>query len=136
MEHREAIEGLLKWWHRRFGIVRGARNANLYKLAAAFNTYGIPKEDALAVCAHFEDLSGSDPFTAHEIRNTVESAYRRTKHGTKSWTPRRSTSASLPPIPQDRVQAFVQRHHLEHFVEVLDLDLDRARIIPNARELP
>jgi hypothetical protein len=134
MEHREAIEGLLKWWHRCFGIVRGARNANLYKLAAAFNSYGIPFSDALTVCLRFEDLSGPDPFTGREITATVESAYRRTEHGTKSWTPRRSTSASLPPVPQDRVQAFVQRHHLEHFVEAMDLDLDRARIIPGAKE--
>ncbi len=34
-----------------------------------------------------------------------------------------------PPPPEDRVQAFVRRHHLEHFVEAMDLDLDRARIV-------
>lgn len=130
MEHGEAIEGLLKWWHRRFGIVKGARNANVYRLAAAFNAYGIPKEYALAVCLGFEDLSGPDPFTAREITATVASAYQRTPHATKQWTPRRTEHQPAPPIPEDRVQAFVRRHHLEHFVKELDLDLDRARIFP------
>lgn len=131
MEHREAIEGLLKWWHRRFGIVRGARNANVFILAARFNAYGVPKEDALAVCAGFVDLSGPDPFTAGEIQQAVESAYKRTPHGTKCWTPRKTSAQAPvpPPPPVDRVQAFVRRHHLEHFVEAMDLDLDRARIV-------
>lgn len=134
MEHGEAIEGLLKWWHSRFGIVKGARNANVYKLAAAFNTYGIPKEDALAVCLRFEDPSGPDPFTAREITATVASAYQRTPHGTKQWTPKRKAHHPAAPILEDRVQAFVRRHHLEHFVEALDLDLDRARICPTGDE--
>jgi hypothetical protein len=133
MEHTEAIEGLLKWWHRRFGLVRGARNANVYKLAAAFNAYGVPKEHALAVCAGFVDLSGPDPFTAGEIQQAVESAYKRTPHGTKCWTPRTTSTTAPPPVPVpppvDRVQAFIQRHNLEHFVKVMDLDLDRARIV-------
>lgn len=128
MEYGDAIEGLLKWWHRRFGIVKGARNANVYKLAAAFNAYGIPKEDALAVCLRFEDVSGRDPFTAREITATVASAYQRTPQGTKQWTPRSKAHQPAPPIPEDRVQAFVERHGLEHLVKALDLDLDRARI--------
>jgi hypothetical protein len=141
MEHREAIEGLLKWWHRRFGLVRGARNANVYKLAAAFNAYGVPKEDALTVCAGFQDLSGTDPFTAGEIARAVESAYKRTQHGTKTWTPRSTCTESPQPVPpphqphpEDRVQAFVRRHHLEHLVQVLDLDLDRAQMVRPAVE--
>jgi hypothetical protein len=134
MEHREAIEGLLKWWHRRFGIVQGARNANVYKLAAAFNAYGVPKEDALAECMRFEDLSGPDPFTAHEIAATVASAYQRTPHGNKQWTPRRNSPPPTPAVPEDRVQAFVRRHHLEHFVKELDLDLDRARIFRTGKQ--
>jgi hypothetical protein len=137
MEHRETIEGLLKWSQRRHPIVRGQRNANLYKLAAAFNEYGVPKADALAVCAGFQDLSGPDPFTAGEIAQAVESAYKRTPHGTKRWTPRSTYTEApgpVPPVPpapppEDRVQAFVRRHHLEHFVEIMDLDLDRARIV-------
>ncbi len=126
--------GLLKWWHRRFGLVQGQRNANVYKLAAAFNAYGVPKEHALAVCAGFVDLRGPDPFTAGEIAQAVESAYKRIPHGTKRWTPKRPGYPMPPPAPPappvDRVQAFVRRHHLEHLVEALDLDLDRARMVP------
>ncbi|MBX7127794.1 MAG: primase C-terminal domain-containing protein [Flavobacteriales bacterium] len=128
MEHREALEGLLKRAHNRLPIVRGSRNTDLYKLAADFNNYGIPKEEALNACARFVDLSGPDPFTAEEIRATVESAYKRTAHGTKQWTPARCAHRPTPPVSVDRAQAFVNRHRLQHLVDALDLDMDRARV--------
>lgn len=135
MEHQEAVAGLLKWWHRRWGIVPGARNANVYKLAAAFTTYGIPYSTALAECLRFVDLDSPDPFTASEIQRTVESAYKRTEHGVKQWRTR--TAAPIPSVPAlppivNEVDAFIRRHHLEHLVEALDLDMDRARMVSNA----
>ena len=39
-----------------------------------------------------------------------------------------SIPTPLPPTV-NQVQAFIQRHNLEHFVKVMDLDLDRARIV-------
>ena len=91
---REIVDGLLRWWHRSHGMVRGIRNANLYKLAAAFNNYGIEYNDALDVCLRFEDPSPPDPFSAREITAVVKSAYRRTEHAVKQWEPR---TGSTPP---------------------------------------
>jgi len=100
------IDGLLKWWHRRFGPVLGQRNANTYILAAALDNYGIPYPDALATCLRYVDTDPSAPFTAAEVTDIVVSAYRRTEHGVRQWqsggspqpvtrasssTPRRST---------------------------------------------
>jgi|GEM_PF-4089675 len=92
------VNGLLKWWNARFGIVLGNRNANIYKLAAAFNNYGIPQADALEVCLRYVDSAGADPLTEREITATVFSAYRRTEHGMKDWTTTQGSHTSSNPL--------------------------------------
>ena len=115
----EIVEGLLKWWDARFGIVIGSRNANLYKLAAAFNNYGIPQLDALSVCLRFVDNTGQDPLTASEITNTVASAYRRTEHGVRSWKSAGS-HRDFPKKPPPRVLSPTQARAVEdHMVGLL-----------------
>jgi hypothetical protein len=111
------VEGLLKWWNTRFGIVAGSRNANLYKLAAAFNTYGIPQVDALEVCLRYVDPSGADPLTAREITATVASAYRRTEHGVKEWT--QGTRPRDYPPPRRKLSEAQARAVEDRLVEVL-----------------
>jgi hypothetical protein len=111
------MEGLLKWWNARFGIVAGSRNANLYKLAAAFNTYGIPQVDALEVCLRYVDPSGADPLTAREITATVASAYRRTEHGVKEWT--QGTRPRDFPPPRRKLSEAQARAVEDRLVEVL-----------------
>lgn len=111
------MEGLLKWWNARFGIVAGSRNANLYKLAAAFNTYGIPQVDALEVCLRYVDPSGADPLTAREITATVASAYRRTEHGVKEWT--QGTRPRDYPPPRRKLSEAQARAVEDRLVEVL-----------------
>lgn len=79
------VDGLLRWWQRRFPMARGQRNASIYKLAAALNNYGIPYTRALEECLRYADPTGPDPFTDREITRTVESAYRSTEHAIKEW---------------------------------------------------
>ena len=95
----EIVDGLLKWWTARYGIVPGSRNANLYKLAAAFNNYGIAQAEALEVCLRYSDPTSADPLTAREITATVASAYRRTEHGVKHWTPGKKERPTPTPTP-------------------------------------
>lgn len=112
------VDGLLKWWNDRFGIVPGRRNANLYVLAAAFNNYGIPQAEALEVCLRYVDLTGPDPLTAREITATVSSAYRRTEHGVKQWT--QGTPRPMAPAPPRRTLSDAQARAVEdRLVEVL-----------------
>jgi hypothetical protein len=76
------VKGLMSWWDKNYGLVSGSRNHNLFVLAAAFNEYGIPKQEALSTCLQFEQ---SD-FTAQEITTTVNSAYAKIElHGTSQW---------------------------------------------------
>lgn len=111
------VDGLLKWWNDRFGIVSGHRNANIYVLAAAFNNYGVPPAEALEVCLRYVDLTGPDPLTAREITATVSSAYRRTEHGVKQWT---QGTRPMAPAPPRRTLSDVQARAVEdRLVEVL-----------------
>lgn len=70
---------LLKWWMKKYGLYEGNRNSNVFKLCAAFNDYGVSRDNALAICSTFQH-SG---FTHNEIETIVKSAYKKTeKFGT------------------------------------------------------
>lgn len=122
------VEGLLKWWNVRFGIVAGSRNANIYKLAAALNNYGIPQGDALEVCLRYVDPSGADPLTAREITATVASAYRRTEHGVKEWT--QGTRPRDYPPPRRTLTDAQARAVEDRLVEVLRKQWQTVAIPP------
>ena len=74
------IEQLRKWWDKKYGMVKGERNANLYILAGSFNDYGVPYDDAINYCMTFQEPG----FSSVEITGCVRSAYsNRSSHGTK-----------------------------------------------------
>lgn len=74
------IQNLLTWWNRKFGSTKGSRNSNAYILAAAFNDFGVKKDDAIY---HMRELAEPD-FNESEIESIIAKAYRKTEqHGTK-----------------------------------------------------
>jgi hypothetical protein len=76
------IEILMKWWTRKYGLVDGERNNNVFILASAFNDYGVSKSLAEYVMGQFD----SQDFPMQEIRTIIDSAYRQThKFGTKFY---------------------------------------------------
>ncbi len=76
------VDILMKWWTRKYGIVDGERNNNVYILAAAFNDYGIGKDFAEYIMGQFE----SRDFSLNEIKTTINSAYSQVQnHGTKYY---------------------------------------------------
>lgn len=81
-DSNKIIKGIVSWWQKNFGLVPGARNHNMFVLAAALNEYGVSKPEALSACLQFVQ---SD-FTEREITTTVNSAYNKTEEfGTKVW---------------------------------------------------
>lgn len=79
IDESKTASNLLKWWHRKFGLYTGSRNANVFKLCAAFNDYGISKEYALSLISEFQQ----EDFRLSEIEVILQSAYRKTdKFGT------------------------------------------------------
>jgi hypothetical protein len=76
------VDILMRWWVKRYGLVEGERNNNVYILAAAFNDYGVNKSLAEYVMSQFE----SKDFPMTEIRTAINSAYSHShKFGTKFY---------------------------------------------------
>ena len=76
------VDILMRWWVKRYGLVEGERNNNVYILAAAFNDYGVNKSLAEYVMSQFE----SKDFPMTEIRTAINSAYNHShKFGTKFY---------------------------------------------------
>jgi len=76
------VDILMSWWTKRYGLIDGERNHNVYILAAAFNDYGINKSLAEYIMGQFESID----FPLLEIKTTINSAYSHThKFGTKYY---------------------------------------------------
>ena len=76
------VDILMRWWTKRYGLIEGERNNNVYILAAAFNDYGVNKSLAEYVMSQFE----TSDFPMTEIRTAINSAYSHTqKFGTKFY---------------------------------------------------
>lgn len=74
------IQNLLTWFNRKFGVPKGERNSNLFKLGAALNAYGINQREALNVLLDFTQPD----FSPQEITTICTSAYRNIgEHGTR-----------------------------------------------------
>lgn len=70
-DENKIVDILMRWWEKKYGIVEGERNNNVYVLAAAFNDYGINKSLAQYIMGRF----ASRTFPESEIKQTIDSAY-------------------------------------------------------------
>jgi len=70
----EIIKKLLKWFSENYSMANGQRNVNLFKLASAFNDFGVDKFEAERVAMQFV----CHDFGEREILDVIKSAYRNT----------------------------------------------------------
>lgn len=75
-DENKIVDILMKWWTKKYGLIEGERNNNVYILAAAFNDYGVNKSLAEYIMSQFE----SQGFTMEEIKQTINSAYTQTQN--------------------------------------------------------
>ncbi len=81
-DENKIVEILVKWWVKKYPMVEGQRNQNVYVLAMAFNDYGINKSLAGYVLNQYITAD----FTEAEIATTINSAYAQTGNfGTKYY---------------------------------------------------
>jgi hypothetical protein len=81
-DENKVVEILVKWWTKKYPMMEGQRNHNVYILAMAFNDFGINKSLASYVLNQY----ASEDFTVKEIAQTIDSAYRHTANfGTKYY---------------------------------------------------
>jgi len=67
------VQNLMTWFNKNYSMTEGARNENLFKLAASLSDYGINQSDAEHICLQYQ----SKDFTEKEIQRTIRSAYNR-----------------------------------------------------------
>ena len=127
-EHKEVITGdvtipitnegkivdiLVSWWERKYPMVSGQRNHNIYILAAAFNDFGIQRSLAEYVLTRYE----AEDFSEEEIKATVASAYRHVdKFNTRSYEDQEKVSKI-----RDMVKAGMSRKEIRTEVETSEI---------------
>ena len=81
-DENKVVDILVKWWTKKYPMVEGQRNQNVFILAMAFNDYGINKSLAGYVLSQYV----TEDFTHAEIERTINSAYANTQNfGTKYY---------------------------------------------------
>ena len=81
-DENKIVDILTKWWLKKYPMIEGQRNQNIYILAAAFNDFGVTQTLAEYVMNNFS----SKNFTSSEIRRTITSAYAQKQNfGTKYY---------------------------------------------------
>lgn len=74
------VSNLLTWFNTKYGSSKGSRNTNLFKLASAFNDFGISKSECETVLSKFSE----GDFKVSEINAIIKSAYKNSENfGTK-----------------------------------------------------
>jgi len=81
-DENKVVDILVKWWIKKYPMMEGQRNHNVYILAMAFNDFGINKSLASYVLNQY----ATEDFSVREIATTIDSAYRNTTNfGTKYY---------------------------------------------------
>ena len=101
----EIIRRLMKWWQGKYGLVEGERNANVFKLAAAFNDFGVGIIEARSVLMEMQH----DGFGDKEIERIIQSAYsKREAHGTKYFEDRATRDHIIRSLIQGETKASIK----------------------------
>lgn len=79
------VANLRKWFDKRFQMVTGEKNNNLFKFASAFNDFGLPKH----TCEQYLVAEYGSKKTEREILLIVKSAYKK-EGGTKFFEDKQS----------------------------------------------
>jgi hypothetical protein len=81
-DENKVVDILVKWWTKKYPMVEGQRNHNVYILAMAFNDFGINK----SLATHVLNKYATEDFSTREISLTIDSAYKHAGNfGTKYY---------------------------------------------------
>ena len=121
---RRVIEILEAWFRKKYPMVEGQRNDNLYKFAASLNEYGVSYALASYKCSEYQ-VPG---FSVKEIEDIVKSAYKnKDKHSTKYFEDGDAINQIKQKLKRGESKKAI-RQQLEGSVEteVIDSIIDRA----------
>jgi hypothetical protein len=81
-DENKIVEILVKWWVKKYPMVEGQRNQNVFVLAMALNDYGVNR----SLASYILNQYSTENFTLREIERTIESAYSNKQNfGTKYY---------------------------------------------------
>jgi len=81
-DENKIVDILTKWWIKKYPMVEGQRNHNVYVLASAFNDFGVNQTLAEFVLNNY----ATKDFKSIEIKRTIQSAYAQKQNfGTKYY---------------------------------------------------
>ena len=113
-DENKIIDILVKWWEKKYPMVEGQRNHNIYVLAAAFNDFGVNKSLAEYVMSNYQ----SRDFPIGEIRRTIDSAYANTsKFGSRYYEDEEKVSQI-----RSKLRGGVPKKEIRHQLEEANLD--------------
>ena len=113
-DENKIIDILIKWWEKKYPMVEGQRNHNIYVLAAAFNDFGVNKSLAEYVMGNYQ----SRDFPIGEIRRTIDSAYANTsKFGSRYYEDEEKVSQI-----RSKLRGGVPKKEIRHQLEEANLD--------------
>ena len=124
-DENKIVDILVKWWNKKYPMLEGQRNQNVYILAMAFNDYGINKNLAQYICNQYSNKD----FTESEIQTTINSAYQNTsKFNTKYYEDEEAISEIRQKLKRGVSKKEIKTKLLSVDVEeeIVDAVLDRA----------
>lgn len=81
-DENKIVDILVKWWTKKYPMLEGQRNHNVYVLAMAMNDFGVNK----SLAAYILNQYATSDFPISEIERTIDSAYKNTANfGTKYY---------------------------------------------------
>jgi hypothetical protein len=118
------IDNLLKWWRSKYDATEGNRNNNLYKLAIAFNDYGVMRNEAERVLSEFEQKD----FSHKEIELLIKSAYKKTENfGTKFFEDAETKKKIEKQVRNGKKEADILKMHPNIKKESLEVAIESIK---------
>mgnify|MGYP003636206648 FL=1 len=125
-DENKVVEILVKWWSKKYPMVEGQRNQNVYVLAMAFNDYGINK----ALAGYILNQYISADFSQLEIQRTIDSAYAQTGNfGTKYYEDEDKLNSV-----KTKLRRGVSKKEIRYQLEESNLDSDTITAVFNKIE--
>lgn len=122
------VSNLLEWWKSKYGSTKGSRNDNLFKLASAFNDFGVNQSEADRILKEFKEVD----FNESEINNIIKSAYKKVQNfGSKEFEDKEAQQKVEKQIRagkqnKDIIKSMpdLDAEHIEEFVSSIKESLD------------
>ena len=120
-DENKVVEILVKWWEKKYPMVEGQRNQNVFVLAMAFNDYGINK----SLAGYILNKYATQDFPVSEITRTIDSAYTHTANfGTKYYEDEERLQ-----IVKDKLRRGVPKKEIRNQLKDSGLDSDAIDIV-------